>query len=174
MTSAESREAAALIAAGKAILGCELGSTRIKASLVGPAGEPLASGSIGWENSYDDGIWTYPMEEVWQGLAAAFHELAADVKQQFGLELTNLAAGGFSAMMHGYIVVDKDDRLLVPFRTWRNNITGQASTELTALCDWAIPQRWSIAHLYQAILNGEAHVRKSPASTRWPDSFTGS
>ena len=159
MTSAESREAAALIAAGKAILGCELGSTRIKASLVGPAGEPLASGSFGWENSYDDGIWTYPMEEVWQGLAAAFHELAADVKQQFGLELTNLAAGGFSAMMHGYIVVDKDDRLLVPFRTWRNNITGQASTELTALFDWAIPQRWSIAHLYQAILNGEAHVK---------------
>jgi sugar (pentulose or hexulose) kinase len=147
-----------LIRHGKAVLGCELGSTRIKASLVGPGGEPLASGSFGWENLHEDGIWTYPMEEVWQGIAMAFRDLAADVDRQYGAPLEGLAAAGFSAMMHGYIVVDKDDKLLVPFRTWRNNITGQAARELTFLFDWSIPQRWSIAHLYQAILNGEEHV----------------
>jgi sugar (pentulose or hexulose) kinase len=147
-----------MIADGDAVLGCELGSTRIKASLVGRDGTPLASGSFGWENTLSDGIWTYPLEEVWKGIAAAFIDLATDVKRQYGIEVTKLAAAGFSAMMHGYIAVDATGRLLVPFRTWRNTTTGDAAAELTGLFDWPIPQRWSIAHLYQAILNGEEHV----------------
>jgi sugar (pentulose or hexulose) kinase len=159
MNSAAPRTPAEAIRSGRAILGCELGSTRIKASLIGPGGEPLASGSLGWENSYTDGVWTYPLEEVWQGIAAVFVELAEDVKRQYGVELTKVAAAGFSAMMHGYLVVGRDNRPLVPFRTWRNNITAQASEELTELFDWPIPQRWSITHLYQSILNGEEHVR---------------
>ena len=158
MTSSEFHNAAEWIKSGRAVLGCELGSTRIKASLVGPGGEPLANGSHGWENRLEDGIWTYRMEDVWKGVAAAYRELAAEVDRQYGVGLNRLAAAGFSAMMHGYIAVDENDRLLVPFRTWRNNITGRAAGELTQLFDWPIPQRWSIAHLYQAILNGEAHV----------------
>jgi len=158
MTSSEFHNAAAWIRSGRAVLGCELGSTRIKASLIGPGGEPLANGSHGWENRLEDGIWTYRMEDVWKGVAAAYRELAAEVERQYGVGLSRLSAAGFSAMMHGYIAVDEDDRLLVPFRTWRNNITGAAAEELTQLFDWPIPQRWSIAHLYQAILNGEEHV----------------
>jgi sugar (pentulose or hexulose) kinase len=158
MTSSEFHNAAAWIKSGRAVLGCELGSTRIKASLIGPGGEPLANGSHGWENRLEDGIWTYRMEDVWKGVAAAYRELAAEVERQYGVGLSRLSAAGFSAMMHGYIAVDEDDRLLVPFRTWRNNITGAAAEELTQLFDWPIPQRWSIAHLYQAILNGEEHV----------------
>jgi sugar (pentulose or hexulose) kinase len=158
VTPSELHGAAELIRTGKALFGCELGSTRIKASLVSQDGEPLASGSYGWENRLEDGVWTYRMEDVWKGLAGCFRELASNVKDQYGVEINTVAAAGFSAMMHGYIVVDSDDRLLVPFRTWRNNITGQASRELTELFDWSIPQRWSIAHLYQAILNGEQHV----------------
>ena len=158
MTSSEFHNAAEWIKQGRAVLGCELGSTRIKASLVGPGGEPLANGSHGWENRLEDGIWTYRMEDVWNGVAAAYRELAAEVERQFGVALTTLSAAGFSAMMHGYIAVDENDRLLVPFRTWRNNITGPAADELTRLFDWPIPQRWSIAHLHQAILNGEDHV----------------
>ncbi|MEJ2383741.1 MAG: FGGY-family carbohydrate kinase [Xanthomonadales bacterium] len=158
MTSSDFHNAAEWIKNGRALLGCELGSTRIKASLVGPGGEPLANGSHGWENRLEDGIWTYPMDAVWKGVAAAYRELAAEVERHYGVAPRRLAAAGFSAMMHGYIAVDENDRLLAPFRTWRNNITGTAAAELTALFDWPIPQRWSIAHLYQAILNGEAHV----------------
>ena len=159
MTSPERLAAAELIRSGAAVLGCELGSTRVKASLAGPDGEPLASGSFAWENRFEDGWWTYPMDEVWQAVAASFEDLAADVGRRHGLELRTVAAAGFSAMMHGYIAVDANDRLLVPFRTWRNNLQAEAARELTALFDWPIPQRWSIAHLYQAILNRETHVR---------------
>ncbi len=144
---------------GPAILGMEFGSTRIKATLIAPSGEPIASGSLGWENRLENGIWTYDLEEVWAGAAACFADLSEDVRRRYGSPLTDLAAGGFSAMMHGYLVFDKNGELLVPFRTWRNNITGEASKELTSLFGYQIPQRWSIAHLYQAILKGEEHLR---------------
>ena len=147
------------IESGSAILGCELGSTRIKATLVYPDGQPLASGSYGWENQLRDGIWTYDMEDVWKGIAGCYENLVTEVKQNFGTAITRLAAAGFSGMMHGYLAVDDEGNLLVPFRTWRNNITGEASKELTELFTAPIPQRWSIAHLYQAILNGEDHVQ---------------
>ena len=149
-----------LIDAGGAILGCELGSTTIKATLVSPEGKPLSSGSHQWENRLVDGIWTYDLHEVWSGLAQCFANLAANVRQDHQTSLTRIAAAGLSAMMHGYIAVDEQGELLVPFRTWRNNITAAASEELTDLFGWPIPQRWSIAHLYQAILNGEEHVSR--------------
>jgi sugar (pentulose or hexulose) kinase len=147
-----------LIRDGKAVLGCELGSTVIKATLVGPDGSILCSGSHQWENRFADGIWTYGMKDVWSGLAGCYGELKAEVHRRYDTDLSHLAAAGFSAMMHGYIAVDRHGRLLVPFRTWRNNITSDAAAELTELLGWPIPQRWSIAHLYQAILNGEEHV----------------
>ena len=150
--------AAGIIESGKAILGMELGSTRIKAVLIGPDNSSLASGSYGWENTLTDGIWTYSLDEVEVGVAACYASLAADVREKFGVELTRFAVGGFSGMMHGYLVFNAAGELLVPFRTWRNNITGKASEELTELLQYPIPQRWSIAHLYQAILNGEEHV----------------
>lgn len=159
MTSTKNLGAADIIGGGYAALGCELGSTRIKASLVGPDGQPLASGSFGWENRLEDGVWTYRMEDVWLGIAECFKDLSANVRKQYAVDVTHLAAVGFSAMMHGYIAVDNNDRLLVPFRTWRNTITADASAELTELFNWPIPQRWSIAHLYQAILNDEEHVK---------------
>jgi sugar (pentulose or hexulose) kinase len=149
---------AALIGRGDAILGCELGSTRIKATLVRPDGTPLASGSFQWENRLEDGTWTYRMEDVWQGIAGCWQALAEDVRGRYGCDITGLAAAGISAMMHGYIAVDETGELLVPFRTWRNNFTGAAAAGLTELFGWPIPQRWSIAHLYQAILNGEDHL----------------
>ncbi len=149
---------AGLIAEGGAVLGVELGSTRIKATLIGPDFRPLAAGSHGWENRQEDGVWTYPLDEVWTGLAACFADLAGDVKRQYGTAVSQVAAAGFSGMMHGYLAFDEAGELLVPFRTWRNNITGQASEELGSLFGFPIPQRWSIAHLYQAILNGEEHV----------------
>jgi sugar (pentulose or hexulose) kinase len=147
-----------LIRGGSAILGCELGSTRIKATLVGPDGTTLAAGSHGWENELKDGIWTYDLDDVWTGLAACISDLAADVEKRCGVKLTRLAAAGFSGMMHGYLALDRDGNILVPFRTWRNNITEDASRELTGLLNYPVPQRWSIAHLYQAILNEEEHV----------------
>jgi len=153
-------EPATVIAEGEAVVGVELGSTRIKATLIGPDHRPLAAGSYGWENTQKNGVWTYPLEEAWTGLAGAFSDLAADVKQQYGVELASAAAAGFSGMMHGYLVFDADGNLLVPFRTWRNNITGKASEKLGDLFQFPIPQRWSIAHLYQAILNGEEHVSR--------------
>ncbi len=150
--------AADLIRSGDAILGIELGSTRIKASLIAPDTTPLASGSFAWENRLRDGIWTYDMDDVWTGLAASYASLAADVRSRYATELTSVAAIGVSAMMHGYVALDADGELLVPFRTWRNNITGQACAELTPLLEFAVPQRWSIAHLYQSILDGQPHV----------------
>jgi sugar (pentulose or hexulose) kinase len=147
-----------LIRSGGAILGIELGSTRIKASLVAPDTTPLASGSHGWENQLVDGVWTYDMSDVWRGIAACYASLVADVKARYSVELTRVAALGISGMMHGYVALGADGELLVPFRTWRNNITGAACEKLTPLLDFAVPQRWSIAHLYQSILDGQPHV----------------
>ena len=146
------------IAAGKAVLGIEFGSTRIKAVLIDENNAPIASGSHEWENQLVDNIWTYSLDAIWAGLQDAYAQMAADVKTQYDVEVEKLAGLGFSAMMHGYMVFDENDEILVPFRTWRNSITGPASEELTKLFNFHIPQRWSIAHLYQAILNGEDHV----------------
>ncbi len=151
---------AEVIKAGKAILGIEFGSTRIKASLIAPDSTPLASGSFAWENQLKDGIWTYDLSTVWKGLAGCYASLLKDVRKRHKVKLTSFAALGVSGMMHGYVALDRDGKLLVPFRTWRNNITGQACGELTRLFDFAIPQRWSIAHLYQSILDGQEHVAR--------------
>lgn len=144
---------------GKTALGIEFGSTRIKAVLVGNDNAPIASGSHDWENQLVDGIWTYSLENIWEGLQDSFDKMAEDVKNQYGVTLTKIGSIGFSAMMHGYMAFDKNDNLLVPFRTWRNTITGEASEKLTELFHFNIPQRWSIAHLYQSILHGEEHVK---------------
>ena len=146
------------IAAGGAFLGIEMGSTRIKAVLIDKDGTPLASGGHNWENRLEDGIWTYTLEDVWTGLQDAYAKMAADVQKQYGVTVTKLAGMGFSAMMHGYMAFDGQGELLVPFRTWRNTNTQQAAEDLTELLQFNIPQRWSVAHLYQAILNGEPHV----------------
>ena len=142
----------------KTALGIEFGSTRIKAVLVGEDHTPIASGDHDWENRLTDGIWTYTLEDIWTGIQDAYAKLAADVKNQYGETLHAVGGIGISAMMHGYMVFDKAGELLVPFRTWRNTITAEASEKLTELFAYPIPQRWSIAHLYQAILNGEVHV----------------
>jgi sugar (pentulose or hexulose) kinase len=147
-----------LIGSGGAILGIEFGSTRIKASLIGPDATPLASGSHAWENQLKDNVWTYAMEDVWRGLSACYASLVRDVRARYSIELKAVAAMGFSGMMHGYVALDREGKLLVPFRTWRNNITGKACAELTPLLDFAVPERWSIAHLYQSILEGQPHV----------------
>lgn len=147
------------IKAEKAVLGIELGSTRIKAVLIDEDKSPVASGSYDWENQYVDHIWTYDMEEVWKGVQGCYKELVKDVRDKYGVRLTGLAAVGISAMMHGYLAFDEKGELLVPFRTWRNTITGEASEKLSELFACHIPQRWSIAHLYQAVLNGEEHVK---------------
>ena len=147
------------IVQGKAVLGIEFGSTRIKAVLINEKNEPIASGSHDWENQLVNGIWTYSLDAIWSGLQDSYAKMAADVKNQYGVEVKTLAAIGFSAMMHGYMAFSKDGELLVPFRTWRNTITEQAADALSEAFDFQIPQRWSIAHLYQAILNGEEHVK---------------
>lgn len=152
--------AAQVIEAGRAVLGIELGSTRIKAVLVDEAGKPIASGAHDWENQLSDGVWTYSLDAVWDGLQDCYRNLTEDVKKQYGVEVKSLAAIGFSGMMHGYMAFDVNGRLLVPFRTWRNTITGQACEELTPYLNFHVPQRWSAAHLYQAILNGEEHVKQ--------------
>jgi len=143
----------------KTVLGVEFGSTRIKAVLIGEDHLPIASGSHEWENRYEHGVWTYSLEEVWTGLQESFRNLSKEVLEKYDMPLKTIGAIGFSAMMHGYMAFDKDGNLLVPFRTWRNTITGQASEQLTELFGFNIPQRWSIAHLYQAILNKETHIR---------------
>ena len=120
----------------------------------------MASGSHGWENRLENNIWTYTLEDIWTGLQDSYQKMAQDAKEKYGATITKLGAVGFSAMMHGYMAFDEEDQLLVPFRTWRNTMTQQASDELTELFQFNIPQRWSIAHLYQAILNGEEHVSK--------------
>ena len=144
---------------GKTILGIELGSTRIKAVLIDENHTPIASGGYDWENQYVEGIWTYNLDEVWVGLQACFQDLCIDVKKKFQIALKTVGALGISGMMHGYLALDKDGNLLAPFRTWRNTITGEAAEKLTELFRFNIPQRWSIAHLTQVILNGEAHVK---------------
>ncbi len=148
-----------VIESGKTAIGIELGSTRIKTVLVAENGTPLASGSHTWENRYEDGIWTYSLEDIWGGLQQSYTALRLDVEKQYGITLTSVGAIGFSAMMHGYMAFDKDEGLLVPFRTWRNTITEEAAAKLTEAFDFNIPQRWSIAHLYQAMLNQEEHVK---------------
>ena len=139
-------------------LGLELGSTRIKAVLIDRSGVPLASGSHEWESRLENGYWTYPLFEAWDGIAACYAALKSDVRQKYGITLTTLAGIGISGMMHGYLPFDAEDRLLTPFRTWRNLTTSDAADQLTALFGFNIPQRWSIAHLYQAMLGREEHV----------------
>jgi sugar (pentulose or hexulose) kinase len=143
---------------GKTVIGIELGSTRIKTVLIGADNTPIASGSHDWENSYVNNLWTYSLEDIWKGVQSSYQNMASNVKDQFGVTIKTTGSIGFSGMMHGYMVFDKDENLLTPFRTWRNNITGQASEALTKLFNYPIPQRWSIAHLYQAILNQEEHI----------------
>ncbi|MDR2701944.1 MAG: FGGY-family carbohydrate kinase [Spirochaetaceae bacterium] len=143
----------------KTFLGIELGSTRIKAVLIGENYAPIAAGSHDWENRLEDGIWTYHLDDVWAGLQNCFRNLALDVETRYGLTLSSVGAIGISAMMHGYLVFDKNGEQLVPFRTWRNTTTEKAAALLTEKFKFNIPQRWSIAHLYQAVLNGEPHVK---------------
>jgi sugar (pentulose or hexulose) kinase len=147
------------IESGKTALGVEFGSTRIKAVLIGEDHAPIASGSHEWENRYENGIWTYSLEDVWKGLQESYRDLSNEVLEKYNTPLQTIGAIGFSGMMHGYLAFDKDGNLLVPFRTWRNTITGQAAEKLTDLFQFNIPQRWSIAHLYQAILNKEPHIK---------------
>ncbi len=144
---------------GNTVLGIEFGSTRIKAVLIDSDNNPIAAGGHGWENRLDNGIWTYTQEDIWDGLRDCYAKLKQDVKEQYGETLTTIGAIGFSGMMHGYLAFDEGGKLLVPFRTWRNTMTEQSAAELSQLFQFNIPQRWSIAHLYQAILNGEEHVK---------------
>lgn len=147
------------IESGRTALGVEFGSTRIKAVLIGEDHRPIVSGSYDWENRYENGVWTYSLEDVWTGLQESYRKLRNEVSEKYNTPLQTIGAIGFSAMMHGYMAFDKDGNLLVPFRTWRNTITGQAAEKLTDLFQFNIPQRWSIAHLYQAILNKEPHIK---------------
>lgn len=146
------------IESGKTALGIEFGSTRIKAVLIDENQEVLAVGNHDWENQLENNIWTYSLDAIWKGLQDCYQNLAGQVKDKYRIPIKTIGSIGFSAMMHGYMAFDKNDELLVPFRTWRNTITQDASEKLTELFNYHIPQRWSIAHLYQAILNGEAHV----------------
>ena len=148
-----------IIVSGKAVLGIELGSTRIKAVLVNEKNQPIASGSHEWENQLVNNIWTYSEEAIWTGIQESYQDMVKDVKGKYGVPVKKLAAIGFSAMMHGYMPFNEAGELLVPFRTWRNTMTEKASEELTELFQYHIPQRWSIAHLYQAMLNQEPHVK---------------
>lgn len=146
------------IKTGEVSLGIELGSTRIKAVLIDQQFKTIASGSFDWENQLVDDLWTYSLVEVKTGIQTSYAQLAAQVQSQYHIPLTKIKAIGVSAMMHGYLAFDQSDHLLVPFRTWRNNSTQQAADELTKLFNFNIPQRYSIAHLYQAMLNQEPHV----------------
>ena len=149
-----------LIVSGKAVLGIELGSTRIKSVLIDEGNKPLAQGSFEWENQFENGLWTYSIDMIWKGLQGSYSDLRANVRTKYGVEIESLAAIGVSAMMHGYMPFDKEQNILVPFRTWRNTNTGKAAAELSSLFKFNIPLRWSISHLYQAILDGEEHVGK--------------
>ncbi|MDO4483661.1 MAG: FGGY-family carbohydrate kinase [Clostridia bacterium] len=154
----ENTRIAEYIASGLASAGIELGSTRIKAVLIGDDFAPIAQGDHAWENRLENGVWTYHLEDVWAGIQDAFANLKKDVESRYGVQLTKLAGLGISAMMHGYLVFDKDGKQLAEFRTWRNTMTGPAAEKLTAMFGFNIPQRWTIAHLGQAILNKEGHV----------------
>lgn len=147
-----------IIESGKAILGIEFGSTRIKAVLIDPENKPIAQGSHIWENQLVDGLWTYSIEAIWNGLQDCYSDLRANVKEQYGTEIETLGAIGISAMMHGYMAFNANDEILVPFRTWRNTNTGMAAAALSESFVFNIPLRWSISHLYQAILNDEPHI----------------
>lgn len=144
---------------GKTVLGIELGSTRIKAVLIDENHVPIAQGSHEWENQLVNHIWTYSLEMIWNGVQDCYRDLKKDVLAKYGVKLTKLGAIGFSAMMHGYMAFDKNDELLVPFRTWRNTMTKEATDVLTEAFSFNIPERWSIAHLYQAMLSKEEHVK---------------
>ena len=144
---------------GKSILGIEFGSTRIKAVVIDDKGTVLASGAHEWENRLENGIWTYSQDDIWNGLRSCYADLVKDIRDKYDTDVTSFKSIGFSAMMHGYLAFDKDDNLLVPFRTWRNTITEEAADILTKEFNYNIPQRWSISHLYQAILNKEPHVK---------------
>ena len=146
--------AVAEITDGRTALGIELGSTRIKAVLIGPDHAPLAVGSHDWENQFVDRVWTYSLDAVWTGVQQSVAALADDVRRRHGVELAGVGALGVSAMMHGYLAFDADGGLLTPFRTWRNTNTGPATERLSAEFGVNIPHRWSVAHLYQAILDG--------------------
>lgn len=158
MIETQDRRKAAILS-GKTALGIELGSTRIKAVLIGPNHVPMVSGSHDWENRLEDGVWTYRLEDVWKGLQSCYAKLSAQVEATYGVPLRNVGVIGFSAMMHGYLAFDNQGRQLAQFRTWRNTTTERAAERLTELFGFNIPQRWSISHLYQAILNDEEHVR---------------
>ena len=147
-----------IVLSGDTALGIELGSTRIKAVLIGPDNKPLFTGGHAWKPRLLDGVWTYDLDDVWTGVQAAYADLAARVEAEHGIALETVGAMGISGMMHGYLAFDEAGQLLVPFRTWQNTFTGQAATELTTLFQHTIPQRWSVAHLFQAILGGEDHV----------------
>ncbi|AQP43508.1 xylulokinase [Tessaracoccus flavus] len=151
-------DASTAISRGETALGIEFGSTRIKAVLIGPDNSPLATGGHEWKSSFVDGVWTYSLDDVWAGVQAAYADLAANVQERHGVTLQTVGALGVSAMMHGYLAFNADGELLVPFRTWQNTITGEAAGVLTQLFQHNIPQRWSVAHLYQAVLGGEEHV----------------
>jgi len=142
----------------KTYLGVELGSTRIKAVLTDEQYTPVAFGAFEWENKLEGGLWTYHLDDVWTGIQAGFKQLADEVESKYGQTLTTVGCIGVSAMMHGYLPFDKEDRQLAGFRTWRNTNTEEAAAGLTEKFAFNIPQRWSIAHLYQAMLNGESHV----------------
>ena len=149
---------AELIRSGRAVLGIELGSTRIKAVLIDDENLPIAEGGYAWENTLLGNIWTYSLDDAWKGLRGCYTDLRNNVIEKYGVEITKLAAIGISGMMHGYLAFNADGKLLVPFRTWRNTITEEAADKLFELFNYNIPQRWSIAHLYQAMLNKEPHV----------------
>jgi sugar (pentulose or hexulose) kinase len=148
-----------IIEAGKAILGIEFGSTRIKAVLIDQENKPIAQGAHEWENQFVDGLWTYSIDAVWNGLQDCYANLCAEVQKLYDTKIETLAAIGISAMMHGYMAFNEQEEILVPFRTWRNTNTGNAAAELSQLFNYNIPLRWSISHIYQAILNGEEHVK---------------
>ena len=148
------------IRAGKTSLGIEFGSTRIKAVLIDDAYTTIAAGDYGWASHLEDGLWSYSQEEIWTGLQTAYAALAEDVENAYGEKLTRVGRIGFSAMMHGYLAFDKNGELLVPFRTWQNTNTSEAHEKLSELFQYNIPERWSIAHLYQAVLNDEEHIGK--------------
>src|SRR5574344_1014629 len=153
-----SQDAKSVISSGKAILGIEFGSTRIKAVLIDQNNKPIASGSHEWENQLVDGLWTYSIDDIWKGLQDCYTDLRSDVKTKYGVEVESLAAIGISAMMHGYMAFNKKEEILVPFRTWRNTNTAEAAAQLSKLLVFNIPLRWSISHLYHSILNGENHI----------------
>ena len=154
----DNTKAAEIIKTARTTLGIEFGSTRIKAVLIDETYQTIASGSHDWENRYVDHVWTYTMEDIWTGLQECYADLKKDVQEKYGVTLTTFGAIGFSGMMHGYLPFDKDGRQLAEFRTWRNTITEAASEKLSEIFQFHIPQRWSVAHLYQSVLDRKSVV----------------